>query len=157
MQTDIISAITFLVPAAAGQFGLFGGGSMIVVDYANNLILYWPPQINGGVPPTTAALQTVTAQQGANAQSASLQAQSVAKFLSTGDNLAIVLRALGLATVDAINAIRARLTAQDALIATSALPTAFKTAWAALTSMPQLTDAQAKNAVESRINSPTSL
>lgn len=66
----------------------------------------------------------------------------------TGD----VLRAVVLVTIDEVNALRARLRAQDAAVAGAATLAALKAAWAALPAAPDRTGAQARAAVGAKLD-----
>jgi hypothetical protein len=106
--------------------------------------------IAGWAWPTTASATT------AGIDAANQAAAAAAFGVPAADYL--LVRAVALAALDAVNALRARLTAQDAAVKNATSLAALQSAWAALAAaapMAALTDAQAKAAVLTRVNNGT--
>ncbi len=105
--------------------------------------------------PSAPAAQTaagiVTGRDFAADGTATLRKAAVA-LLSDPAALLKALRSVVCAAVDEIDAIRARLRAQDTAVANAATLAALKTAWAALAAMPDRTYAQALAVATGRVN-----
>ncbi len=106
-------------------------------------------------PQTAQAAGIVTGRDFTADGTATLRTAAVA-LLSDVQALMKALRSVVCAAVDEINALRARLRAQDAAVANAATLAALKTAWAALAAMPDRTYAQALAVATGRINDGSS-
>lgn len=73
-------------------------------------------------------------------------------YSQPGDWQGKVLRALVLTLLDELNDLRTRIREQDAVVAGATNLTTLKNAWGLLSSMPDRTAIQARNAIEAKLD-----
>jgi hypothetical protein len=100
----------------------------------------------------TNAISAVLAVDLTDADALAARAAAKALLARMKDAEADVLRAIVLVTIDEINALRARLRAQDVAVAAAVSLADLKTRWAVLAAVPDRTGAQARAAVGAHLD-----